>query len=322
MSRKKELRQLSKNELIDLYLAEHEARLVLEKRLEEVERIVRSLDNPHTPSSKQRKSNTKKEEDSEDKPRFPGKPKGSNGGGVNLPPPDDVVEHKLDVCPVSSLPLGKSIGYWKKTIIDFPDKPIQVTEHRIMKYVSPATGEIVFADVNLPKGVYGKNLQAIVVMLKNLTNSQEKIADFIRELGAPSFSDVEVQNISDKFANTLDIERNSLLRKLRKMPYVHADETGFRKDAKNGYVWGVFTPTISVLTATMSRARKIIQNLLRNYKGVIVVDGYNAYDKFPQKQRCWAHLIREFKDYAKDNPEIQTQYIRLKNCQTWVLCFW
>ena len=266
MSRKKDLRQLSKNALIEIILA-HEA------RLEEIEHHLKSFDNPHTPSSKQQKSNAKnKEEENKDKPRFPGKPKGGNGGGINLPPPDEVVEHKLDVCPVSGLPLGKPVGYWKKIVVDFPDKPIIIIEHRIMKYISPATGKIVFANVDLPKGVYGKNLQAIVVMLKNLTNSQEKIADLIRELGAPSFSDVEVQNITNKFATILESERELLLKKLRRMPYVHADETGFRRDGRNGYVWGIFTPTISILTATMSRARKIIQDLLKNYKGVIVVD--------------------------------------------------
>jgi len=53
--------------------------------------------------------------------------------------------------------------------------------------------------------------------------------------------------------------------------------------------------------------------LIRNFKGVIVVDGYGGYEYYPLKQRCWAHLIREFKDYAKDNKEIKTQYIRLKS---------
>jgi len=104
-----------------------------------------------------------------------------------------------------------------------------------------------------------------------------------------------------------------MLEQLQKEKYVHADETGFRIDGKNGYVWGVFTKTISILSAATSRARINIKELLKNFKGVIVVDGYNAYNEFLLKQRCWAHLIREFKDYANDNPEIQIQYIRLKN---------
>ena len=310
MSRKKELRKLSKNELIDLLLKEEEARQELEKRVDKLEHYLKAFDNPHTPSSKQLKKNT--EESKENKPRFPGKPHGSNGGGIKLPEPDEVIEHKLDICPISGLPLGKPVGYWKKTIIDFPDKPIKVIEHRIMKYISPTTGEIVWKEVEFPKNIYGKNLQSIVVMLKNLTNSHDKISDFIRELGAPSFSSAAVQNITDNFSDKLEGERQKMLEEIRTAPYVHADETGFRKDGQNGYVWGVFTKTISILDATMSRARTNIEKLLGNFKGVVVVDGYNAYDIFPKKQRCWSHLIREFKDYSEENEEIKIQYKRLK----------
>lgn len=305
MSVKKELRQLSKNQLIEIILG-------LRERLEKLEKCLRMFDNPHIPSSKKQKKNTKKKGEDNNKPRFPGKPEGGNGGGIILPKPDEVVEHKLDACPVSGLPIGEPIGYWKKTVIDFPDKPIRVIEHRIMKYVSPVTGEIIWKEADLPEGVYGKNLKSIVVMLKNLTNSHNKIAGFIRELGAPSFSNAEVQKITDKFADKLEQERQSLLEELRKAPYVHADETGMRKDGQNGYIWGVFTKTISIFHAAMSRSRENIKKLLHGFEGVIVVDGYNAYDEFRLKQRCWAHLIREFKEYAKDDEEIEVQYQRIK----------
>lgn len=33
----------------------------------------------------------------------------------------------------------------------------------------------------------------------------------------------------------------------------------------------------------------------------------------PLKQLCWAHLIRDFKELAKDNSEINTQFHRLLN---------
>lgn len=310
MSVKKELRKLSKNELVGIILSQKEKIDELEDRVKKAEAILRQWDNPNTPSSKKRKKNTEKKNDN--KPRFPGKPKGSNGGGINLPKPDEVVEHTLDVCPISGLPLGKPVGYYKKTIIDFPDKPIKVVEHRIMKYISPATGEIICKNVKLPKGIYGKNLQSITIMLKNLTNSHNKISDFLRELGAPSFSSAEVQKIADTFADKLETERQALLEELRKAPYVNADETGLRKDGQNGHIWGVFTKTISILHAAMSRARINIQKLLGDFKGVIVVDGYNAYYEFPLRQRCWSHLIREFKDYAKNNEEIDVQYKRLK----------
>lgn len=327
MSERKELRHLSKNDLITLLFAERKARKKLEERLKKIEHHLKAFDNAHTPSSKQLKTNTKnndsEEENSDDdesdetvtekpkKPRFPGKPKGGTGGGIKLPEPDKIVEHKLDVCPISGKILGKSIGYRVKTIIDFPDKPIQTIEHRIMQYVSPVTGEIIEANVNLPNSIYGENLQSIVVMLKNLTNSHLKIADFIKELGAPSFSHTTVKDIATKYIFALEPEQKRILQELKKESYLHSDETGFRVDGINKYVWGIFTQTKAIFMAGKSRAHNHFKKLIGHFKGVLVVDGYGGYDYYSLKQRCWAHLIRDFKELAKSDDEIDTQFRRL-----------
>ena len=317
---------MSKNKLIDMFLEEQEARQELELRLKKVEHYLKAFDNAHTPSSKQLKNNTKEEnsdfeeseseDDSSDdeenkKPRFPGKPKGSNGGGIKLPNPDKIEEHTLDVSPISGLPLGNPVGYRVKTIIDFPDKPIQTIEHRFMQYRDPKTGEIIEAKSDLPNSIYGKNLQSIAIMLKNITNSHEKIADFLRELGAPSFSHTTVKDIATRYIFGLEGEYKKILSEIKKESYLHSDETGFRVDGINRYVWGIFTKTNAIFMSGKTRAQKHFQKLISTFKGVLVVDGYKGYDYYKVKQRCWAHLIRDFKDLAKDNIEIEVQFHRL-----------
>ena len=294
-----------------------------EKKIIRIENYLKAFENAHTPSSKQLKKNTRsdKEESTEEseensseekkKPRFPGKPVGSNGGGIKLPKPDKIEEHTLDTCPISGKPLGEPIGYRVKTIIDFPDKPIQTIEHRFMRYISPATGEIVEANFDLPKNIYGKNLQSIVIMLKNLTNSHDKISDFIRELGAPTFSSRTVQNIATKYIFALEPEQKKILKEIKKESYLHSDETGFRIDGINRYVWGIFTKTRAIFMAGKTRAQKNFKKLIKNFIGLLVVDGYGGYDYYLLKQRCWAHLIRDFKELAKDNKEIDIQFRRL-----------
>lgn len=300
---KKELRILSKNQLIGIILSQ-------EERITKLENYLKAFDNAHTPSSKKRKKNIEKKDNN--KPRFPGKPPGSNGGGIKLPKPDKIVEHTLDKDPISGQPLGEPIGYRKKVVIDFPDKPIQTIEHRIMRYLSPETGEIVEKNVKFSNNIYGKNIRAIVSMLKNLTNSHEKIADFLQELGAPSFSTERVQSISDDFTYLLEKKRDRYLEELRTSSYAHSDETGMRKDGINGQIWNVCTKTISLFFARMSRARKEIKQILGKFSGVLVTDGYKVYDYLGLRQRCWVHLLREFRDMAQKNNEIKAQYERLK----------
>ena len=275
-------------------------------RIESLERRLQAYENAHTPSSKQRKNNTQNEEN---KPRFPGKPKGSSGGGINLPPPERTEEHTLQSCPECHNNLEQR-GMRTQRVIDFPEKPLTVTEHQMLRYYCSSCSLLL--EANGPRDIYGSRLRSIIVMLKNQTLSCGKIAELFRQLGAPSMSAAEVQRIHGEFATKLEANQIKNKEELCRAPYVHADETGMRKDGKNGYVWGVFTPFIAILSATMSRGRENIKNLLGDYKGVIVTDGYNAYDSFPLRQRCWAHLIREFKKYAEKNLEVAVQYVRIK----------
>lgn len=315
MDRKKELRKLSKSELIRRYIE-------LEERLEKIERYLKAFDNPHTPSSKQNKNNNKKKDNEDEtreetndkpkKPRFPGKPKGSKGGGIKLPEPDQVIEHSLEFSPDTGNSLGKPISQRIQTVIDFPDKPIVTTQHIIYQYKDPITGKIIEPEVDLPKGIYGKNLQAIVIMLKEMVNSKINIAKFIQELGAPSFSHTTVQNISTMFILGLTPKRNQILKELKKENYAHSDETGLRVDGINRYVWGLFSNTKAIFMAAVTRGAYNFKKLIRNVKDIkLVVDGYKVYLEFII-QRCWPHLIREFEDSSKDNKEIDIQFTRLK----------
>lgn len=316
---KKDFRKLSKNQLIELLFEERNARIELEKKFQELERKLRFFDNPHTPSSKKLKKNTKEkdeedndENESDNKPRFPGKPLGGNGGGIKLSEPDNIEEHTLDISPVSGLPLGDPVSKRIQTVIDFPDKPILTTKHIVYQYKDPITGEIVEPEVQLPKGIYGPNIQSITCLLRNFTNSMGKISSFIRELGAESFCPATVLSICARFSNALSKKRTDIVKALRTLPYIHADETGIRKDGKNGYVWTICSELYSVFLAAKSRARSNIIKLLRNFKGVLITDGYGGYNYYRLRQRCWAHLLREFKEFAEKDKEIWWQYLRIK----------
>jgi hypothetical protein len=43
-----------------------------------------------------------------------------------------------------------------------------------------------------------------------------------------------------------------------------------------------------------SRGKGPVDEILSNYNGVIISDGWKVYEKFCRvQQRCWAHLLRE-----------------------------
>ena len=94
---------------------------------------------------------------------------------------------------------------------------------------------------------------------------------------------------------------------IRASPVVHADETGWRQNGNNGYVWTFSTPTERYFLRR-GRGKAVVDEALgESFSGVLVSDFYAAYHHYDgPKQRCWAHLLRDIHDlralYLKDAP--------------------
>ena len=85
---------------------------------------------------------------------------------------------------------------------------------------------------------------------------------------------------------------------------VQADETGWRQDGANGYVWTFSTPTQRYFLRR-GRGKGVVDEVLDpSSGGVLVSDFYAAYNHYPGlKQRCWAHLLRDIHDLKGLYPE-------------------
>lgn len=75
----------------------------------------------------------------------------------------------------------------------------------------------------------------------------------------------------------------------------HADETEVDLQKEKGYVWVVANMADVLYLYKPSREAAFLQNLLRDFKGVLVSDFYSGYDSLPcPQQKCLIHLIRDF----------------------------
>ena len=97
-----------------------------------------------------------------------------------------------------------------------------------------------------------------------------------------------------------------LTEEYRKAPVKHADETSWRTNGKNGYVWLFATPDTSIFQFGKNRSSAVPKAIFgpERLPGVLVVDRYNAYNKVPcEIQYCYAHLLRDIVDLEKDFPD-------------------
>jgi hypothetical protein len=97
-----------------------------------------------------------------------------------------------------------------------------------------------------------------------------------------------------------------LVQDYRRTRVKHADETGWRTDGRNGYVWLFCTELLSLFRFRQSRSAQVAQQVLgvRRLQGVLVVDRYHGYNRSPcALQYCYAHLLRDVQDLEKEFPD-------------------
>lgn len=300
---KKELRKLSKNELIAII-----SQLI--NRVEELERYIKAFDNPHTPSAKIRsKKNTQRDES---KPRFPGKPKGSNGAGIKIPKPDREVKITKDNCPQCGKKLGKEKDTYSFRQMDIP-QPCFITTKYIVALYKCSCGAEIDAGENMQKGFYGPNAAALLGYMKKEGLSHEAIATMLNEVYGLPISNVGVYGKFTELTESMRSERERIKKKINKSNHANMDETGLRKDGKNGHVWNASTPDSCLFEYDKSRGAEVAQRILANFNGALVSDDFKSYEWYSIRQLCWSHLLREAKEFAEKYDGAKTQYGRLKS---------
>lgn len=81
---------------------------------------------------------------------------------------------------------------------------------------------------------------------------------------------------------------------MRTAKIVYADETGWRMDGENWWLWAFVTDQGVRYLLEGSRGGGIPREVLgKKHDRVLVSDGYKVYDKLPgEHQQCWVHLLR------------------------------
>jgi hypothetical protein len=114
----------------------------------------------------------------------------------------------------------------------------------------------------------------------------------------------EISEVLHKVAERGKEAYEGLLWEIRGSPVVNADETGWREDGVNGYIWSFSNPDVRYLLRDQSRASRVVTDTLGDeFAGVLVSDFYGAYNAYGGvKQRCWVHLLRDLKTLVEKHP--------------------
>lgn len=153
----------------------------------------------------------------------------------------------------------------------------------------------------LPKALYGNQLIATTAAMHYLHGIP--MGRICEQIGIGAGSLVEIFH---KLAKLFKSVPQRLIEEYRQYPVRHADETGWRINGKNGYVWLFATEKVSIFLFRKTRSAKVPQSVLgeKSLKGVLVVDRYAGYNKSPcALQYCYSHLLREVEKLDKEFPD-------------------
>jgi hypothetical protein len=112
-----------------------------------------------------------------------------------------------------------------------------------------------------------------------------------------------INNFKASAARHYHEARQRTMAEIVKSNVVHADETRITLKGEVGYVWVFATFREVVYFYSETREGNLLQELLRDFKGVLVSDFYAAYDSIScAQQKCLIHLMRDLNDAVLDYP--------------------
>lgn len=282
-------------------------------------------DNNGEPDKK--KTNTKSNKDVKTpKPqktqRNPGKQPGSQGfGHTQILPVTSIEHHHACHCAAcgktfaSDTPIRAYTGFYTVDIkYGEPDKPgIRVTNtlhryydvtcecgHTTREAPHREPPEELFDGIELTEWrLTGPALMSLIVFMNmRMRMSRPRIREFLLFwLGIELSTGTINQCIHESGRSVAPLE-NQLIAELLASDLLHADETTWLIAGKPFWLWVFVTTTVTLYYIAL-RSNELVRNLLGEYKGWLMSDGYKVYREIVKRLRCWAHLMRKAKGIAE-----------------------
>ena len=227
--------------------------------------------------------------------------------------PTHRVEHATASCPDCQVPLldGRVCG--SRQVITLPRVRARVTEHLVLERACPKcrkrwTPEPDWNSLTAGRRRVGISVQSEVSVLREECRLPFRVIQrYLKWRFGLRLSVGELVALVRGVAERGREEYDRLRQEIRASPVVYGDETGWREDGRNGYLWSFSTPQVRYFLYRPSRGRTVVEEVLGDeFEGVLVSDFYGAYNVYQgPHQRCWVHLLRDIHKLNEQYPQHQ-----------------
>lgn len=283
----------------------------LKKRIEELEKYIAEKETPPfiKPNSN---SNHKKS----------GQKEGHKGYTRHIPERIDFVKTvAIHRCPNCRKPLSAVQEVRERYVEDIPQVKTKITKYRIERRYCAQCKKIVEAEVKgaLPNARLGLKTMLLIAFLKlGLRLPSKKIVELMEINYDLKISNGEVYKTLEQLSRALGAYYEELRRKIKEAAVKHIDETGWRIDGQNSWLWIFINKEAALYSVRKHRSSKMPIRVLGAQAGrVVISDRLPVYTQLAKEmgcaqQICWAHVLRDSKDLAQHYAEARYIHRRLK----------
>lgn len=249
--------------------------------------------------------------------KTPGQKKGHKGYFRKYPERIDFIKPlEIDICPECNGELSDTQEVRKRIVIDIPLTSQTInTQYEIHRKYCKKCDKMVEPLVPnaLPNSPFGLNLMLFVVFLKiGMALPYNKIRQLLDTMYDLKISEGGLVNILSQVKKEFGNYYQTLEKKMRRARTKHADESGWRVDGINHYIWLFINKEVALYKVRKGRGSEVPLKVLGKQKNkVLNCDGFSAYTKLTKLtkvvlQLCWFHILKNSRKHKKNYPEEAT----------------
>ena len=237
----------------------------------------------------------------------------AHGFARTLDPVTERLEHALAHCPECQTALTGRRIIKSRRVIELPPVQAQVVEHLLIERACRQcqkswAPDLDFASLAVGQQRFGLSVQAEVALLREQCRLPFRVIQaYLKHRFNLRISVGQLVALVQGVAKRGKAVVEELKQQIRGSPVVNGDETSWRENGRNGYVWSFSTDRLRYFVYRQTRAASVVKEILgEQFEGVVVSDFYGGYNgHLGLHQRCWVHLLRDIHELKEKHARDQ-----------------
>jgi len=268
-----------------------------EKRLENLEvRNKKTSHNSSKPPSSDPPFSRKKR-----KQKKSGKTKGGQIGHEPnqrqlLPPTQShLLMPKQCFCGHSQFDPQKMRPFYVHQHIELPMIEMEISHYILQKCNCPNCGKTIKAELPQDKTTgYGPRFTAFIGELSGIkAMSRNDVKQICGSVLGVSIATGTIQKLIDRVSQAIFPVYARIGQVARQFWCNYIDETSWFKENNLHWLWAMVNERVAFYRLDSHRSKAAFEELIQDWNGILISDGYGLYRKWINRQTCLAHLIRK-----------------------------